>query len=75
MSATYLDSSALEKLISAAVAAPSMHNTQPWRFRLDADSTTMEIHAAAERGFRTRTRTAGPCTSPRARPCSICGSR
>ncbi|WP_330302107.1 MULTISPECIES: Acg family FMN-binding oxidoreductase [unclassified Streptomyces] len=51
MSATYLDSSALEKLISAAVAAPSMHNTQPWRFRLDADSTTMEIHAAAERGL------------------------
>ncbi|MFF1473960.1 nitroreductase family protein [Streptomyces mirabilis] len=37
MSGTYLDSSVLEKLIAAAVAAPSMHNTQPWRFRLDTE--------------------------------------
>ncbi|MER6443431.1 nitroreductase family protein [Streptomyces sp. NPDC001185] len=48
MSSTHLDSSALEKLISAAVAAPSMHNTQPWRFRFDTDSATVEIHAGAE---------------------------
>jgi nitroreductase len=51
MSATHLDSSALEKLIAAAVAAPSMHNTQPWRFRLDTDSTTVEIHADAGRAL------------------------
>ncbi|MFI6494410.1 Acg family FMN-binding oxidoreductase [Streptomyces sp. NPDC050564] len=51
MSATYLDPSTLEKLISAAIAAPSMHNTQPWRFRLEPDSSTMEIHAIAERGL------------------------
>ncbi|MFF1739087.1 Acg family FMN-binding oxidoreductase [Streptomyces mirabilis] len=51
MSGTHLDSSALEKLIAAAVAAPSMHNTQPWRFRLDTDSTTVEIHADAGRGL------------------------
>lgn len=75
MSATYLDSSVLEKLIAAAVAAPSMHNTQPWRFRLDADSTTVEIHADADGHCRTRIRTAGPCTSPPARPCSTCESR
>ncbi|WJV44758.1 Acg family FMN-binding oxidoreductase [Streptomyces flavofungini] len=52
MSATTLDAATLEKLVSAAVAAPSVHNTQPWRFRLDPDTVTLEIHAAAERGLR-----------------------
>ncbi|MFF7886576.1 Acg family FMN-binding oxidoreductase [Streptomyces sp. NPDC020794] len=28
-----------------------MHNTQPWRFRLDAESTTVEIHADAGRAL------------------------
>ncbi len=44
-----LDAWTLEKLISAAVAAPSIHNTQPWRFRLDPESATVEVHAAEER--------------------------
>ena len=51
MSVTSLDSSALEKMISAAIAAPSMHNTQPWHFRFDPELLTLEIHAAAERGL------------------------
>ncbi|MFF7969873.1 Acg family FMN-binding oxidoreductase [Streptomyces sp. NPDC007905] len=51
MSSVSLDSSALEKLLAAAVAAPSMHNTQPWRFRLYADTLTVGIHAAAERAL------------------------
>ncbi|MEV0220386.1 nitroreductase family protein [Streptomyces sp. NPDC050704] len=52
MSSTTLDVPTLETLISAAVAAPSIHNTQPWRFRLDPDTVTLEIRAVAERGLR-----------------------
>ncbi|MCU7821284.1 Acg family FMN-binding oxidoreductase [Kitasatospora sp. DSM 101779] len=46
-----LDAAALEKLISAAVAAPSVHNTQPWRFRLRPETSTLEVHTAPERGL------------------------
>lgn len=47
-----LDAATLERLISAAVAAPSIHNTQPWRYRLDPDTTTLEVRAATERALR-----------------------
>ncbi|MFE2422972.1 Acg family FMN-binding oxidoreductase [Streptomyces hokutonensis] len=52
MSSTVLDVPTLETLIAASVAAPSIHNTQPWRFRLDADTVTLEIRAVAERSLR-----------------------
>lgn len=52
MAHTTLDAVTLEKLVSAAVAAPSIHNTQPWRYRLDPDTATLEVRAAAERSLR-----------------------
>ncbi|MFJ4759172.1 Acg family FMN-binding oxidoreductase [Streptomyces sp. NPDC088763] len=52
MSTSTLDTPAVERLVAAAAAAPSLHNTQPWRFRLDADMPAVHIHAAADRGLR-----------------------
>ncbi|WP_042418211.1 Acg family FMN-binding oxidoreductase [Streptacidiphilus anmyonensis] len=49
---TALDAAVLEELVSAAVAAPSMHNTQPWRFRLEPRTHTVEIRAALDRELR-----------------------
>jgi hypothetical protein len=46
-----LDGATLETLVSAAVAAPSIHNTQPWRFRLDEPTRTVEVRAARERAL------------------------
>lgn len=34
-----------DQLLQAAVAAPSMHNTQPWRFRVKPASRTIELRA------------------------------
>jgi len=46
-----LDSAVVQVLVSAASAAPSIHNSQPWRFRLDAPGRTLEVHAAPARGL------------------------
>jgi nitroreductase len=43
------DAADLHRLVSAAVAAPSIHNTQPWRYRFDPDTVTVEVRAAADR--------------------------
>lgn len=44
-----VDATAVQTLLAAAVAAPSVHNTQPWRFGLDTDSRSIEVRADPER--------------------------
>jgi nitroreductase len=42
----------IDRLLRAAVAAPSMHNTQPWRFGYRDADQTIEIYADPARGLR-----------------------
>lgn len=46
---TPLDAATVEALLTAAVAAPSLHNTQPWRFGLDPHSPSIEVRADRRR--------------------------
>ncbi|MDN0199815.1 nitroreductase family protein [Streptomyces sp. S.PNR 29] len=52
MRSTTLDASMLEACLAAATAAPSIFNTQPWRFRLAPETVTLQVRAAPERGLR-----------------------
>ncbi|HEY2127889.1 MAG TPA: nitroreductase family protein [Streptosporangiaceae bacterium] len=42
----------VEELITAAILAPSMHNTQPWQFRFDPGCQTIELYADPARMLR-----------------------
>ncbi|GHB88086.1 hypothetical protein GCM10010348_01350 [Streptomyces anthocyanicus] len=40
-----VDAAALETVLDAAVAAPSIHNTQPWRFRVETVTGLLQVRA------------------------------
>lgn len=46
-----IDALVLETLLAAAVAAPSIHNTQPWRFGFDLGTRSVTVHADRSRGL------------------------
>ncbi|MGW4560836.1 Acg family FMN-binding oxidoreductase [Streptomyces sp. NPDC004561] len=46
-----IDASALETLMTAAVAAPSIHNTQPWSFGMQAATRSVEVRADDRRAL------------------------
>ncbi|MFE6523267.1 Acg family FMN-binding oxidoreductase [Streptomyces sp. NPDC057794] len=46
-----IDAAVLEQLLTAAVAAPSIHNTQPWRFGVDPATRSVEVRADRERAL------------------------
>ncbi|MGW7382791.1 hypothetical protein [Streptomyces sp. NPDC054794] len=46
-----IDATALEVLLSAATAAPSIHNTQPWRFRLDPVTRLLDVRAVPQKSL------------------------
>lgn len=50
MNPTTLNGATLEKLISAAVAAPSFRGSRPWRYRLDPETGTFQVRAVPEPG-------------------------
>ncbi|MFD0268234.1 Acg family FMN-binding oxidoreductase [Streptomyces sp. NPDC127106] len=54
MTAPHLEPDVVVRLVGDAVTAPSMHNTQPWKFVFHSRSNTIELHGDPERAL-TRT--------------------
>ena len=38
--------------VASAIAAPSLHNSQPWRFRFDRETDTVQVRADRARAVR-----------------------
>ncbi|CAL9656555.1 hypothetical protein SUDANB176_06815 [Streptomyces sp. enrichment culture] len=49
MRARPVGATAVEALLTAAVAAPSIRTAQPWRFGMDTDTGTVEVRADRRR--------------------------
>ncbi|MFE6196132.1 Acg family FMN-binding oxidoreductase [Streptomyces sp. NPDC057838] len=52
MPSATLDAVIPETCLSAATAAPSIHNTQPWSLRLDPGDGAIQVYAVPRRGLR-----------------------
>ncbi len=46
-----VNAASLEALLSAAVAAPSIHNTQPWRFGMDPATGLLQVRVTRQRSL------------------------
>ncbi|MFD0317882.1 Acg family FMN-binding oxidoreductase [Streptomyces flavalbus] len=46
-----IDATVLETLLAAAVAAPSIHNTQPWRFGMEPHTRTVTVRVDRRRAL------------------------
>ncbi|MGW7363731.1 Acg family FMN-binding oxidoreductase [Streptomyces sp. NPDC054841] len=51
MSSPSLDAVAVESLVTDAASAPSMHNAQPWKFRLLRESGSLQLRGDPERAM------------------------
>lgn len=45
MQTLHVDAATVGSLLAGPVAAPSIHNTQPWRFGLDPESRSVAVRA------------------------------
>lgn len=61
----------VHSVLIAATAAPSLRNSQPWRFRCTPGA--IELYADTTRAMPVADPTTGNCCWPAARPCSTCG--
>ena len=48
-----LEPACLEEIVAAGGAAPSLHNTQPWRYRFHPGTLTLDVQAVPRRALRT----------------------
>lgn len=61
MEVTFPDRHTIETVLSLATRAPSIHNSQPWRWCVGADH--IELHADPERALPRQIRTRATCCS------------
>src|SRR5687767_12047297 len=63
----------LDAIVATAARAPSVHNTQPWRFRLSGNE--LEVYAIPSRRLDRVDPQGRRCSSAAVPPCSACDWR